>query len=40
MFVFRNTVMRVGPAPLYNSYSDVWNFVNTLEEALTALTQK
>ena len=27
--------MRVGPAPLYNSYMDVWNFVNTLEEALT-----
>ena len=27
--------MRVGPAPLYNSYSDVWNFVNTLEEALS-----
>ena len=34
----RNNVMRVAPAPLYNSYLDVWRFVNILEEALSSVT--
>ena len=37
----RGTVMRVAPAPLYNSYTDVWRFVNILEAALdTAANNK
>ena len=37
----RGTVMRVAPAPLYNSYKDVWRFVNILEAALdTAANNK
>ncbi len=27
-------VMRVAPAPLYNSFGDVWKFVQLLGEAL------
>lgn len=27
-------VMRVAPMPLYNSYSDVWNFVQVFQKAL------
>ena len=30
----RGNVMRIAPAPLYNSYLDVWKFVNILENAL------
>ena len=30
--------MRVAPAPLYNSYTDVWRFVNILEAALDNAT--
>ena len=26
--------MRVAPAPLYNTFTEVWQFVNLLEEAL------
>lgn len=31
-------VIRVAPAPLYNTYSDVWNFVNLLETGLNKIT--
>lgn len=30
----RDQVMRVAPAPLYNSFKDVWRFVSFLQEAL------
>ncbi|KAG9245308.1 kynureninase [Calycina marina] len=30
----RPDVVRVAPAPLYNSYTDVWRFVNAFEDAL------
>ena len=30
----RDNVMRIAPAPLYNSYLDVWTFVNILEDSL------
>lgn len=30
----RSDTIRVAPAPLYNSFADVWNFVNILEKAL------
>merc|ERR1711915_831377 len=30
----RNNVMRIAPTPLYNSFKDVWTFVNILENAL------
>ena len=32
--------MRVAPAPLYNSYRDVWRFVNILQEALDTAANK
>ena len=28
--------MRVAPAPLYNSYKDVWMFVNILQDEISA----
>ena len=31
-------VIRVAPVPLYNSYSDVWNFINLLETGLNKIT--
>jgi len=30
----RDKVMRIAPAPLYNSYSDVWKFIQILKEML------
>ena len=36
----RNNVMRIAPAPLYNSYKDVWNFVNILQSALNSVAEK
>jgi len=30
----RSDTIRVAPAPLYNSFTDVWNFVNILERAV------
>lgn len=31
-------VIRVAPVPLYNTYRDVWNFVNLLENGLNKIT--
>lgn len=36
----RNNVMRIAPTPLYNSYKDVWTFVNILESALISMNKK
>jgi len=33
-------VMRVAPAPLYNSFEDVWRFVHLLKETLRGLNNK
>lgn len=33
-------VMRVAPAPLYNSFEDVWRFVHLLKETLRGLDVK
>ena len=33
-------VVRVAPAPLYNSYLDVWQFVQILEQALQSASKK
>lgn len=33
-------VMRVAPAPLYNSFEDVWRFVHLLKETLRGLDTK
>ena len=30
----RDKVMRIAPAPLYNSYMDVWKFIQILKEML------
>jgi len=36
----RPDVVRVAPAPLYNSYVDVWNFMTAFEKALTIAKEK
>ena len=37
--IFRGNVMRIAPAPLYNSYKDVWDFVNILQSALNSVRE-
>jgi kynureninase len=36
----RPDVVRVAPAPLYNSYADVWRFVSILDKALKVAVSK
>jgi len=31
----RSNVMRIAPAPLYNSFMDVWNFIQILHKVLS-----
>jgi kynureninase len=33
-------VIRVAPVPLYNTYTDVWNFINLLEEGIRKNTSR